>query len=243
MIKPGYPTISVCISVNNEALRVLDLLDSLVDFADEIILSDTGSKDNTPELIQEYIQKRGAKNIFLVRYEYTDGFHYGKAKNFAMSKASKDYVLVLDADERLSHEFKEKIKPFLRERNPDIVTIMRHDDLLPHLREPIERIVKRGRGIFYSTSQESKVHEFFEHSFTPALFTPPLWHCQREKHWLLRPHSRFFYLGLEVDRTPKTKSFFGISFGGCGCFSINLDEYTSPKDSRRMVRQVFGMHF
>lgn len=204
-----YPTISVCVSVNTEAMRVQDLLDSIVDFADEIIISDTGSQDNTPDLIRSYIKSKKTKNIFLYHYKYDGRFHYGEAKNFAMSKASKDYILVLDADERLSQEFKEKIKPFLFDRNPDVIRIVRYDDLLPHLREQIERIVKRKKRIFYATNEEARVHEFFVHSNSTVLFDPPLWHCQREKHWLLRPHSRFLYLELEIDRTPKTKSFIG----------------------------------
>ena len=217
------PTISVCVSVNNEAKRIQELMESLVGFADEVIISDTGSLDDTPAMVEAFIQE-GHPNFHLHHYVSVGGFHYGKAKNYAMSKATKDYILVLDADERLSKDFTDTIKEFLHEHNPDVVKIVRYDDLLPHLVEPIERIVKREKKIFFGTDDESKVHEFFIHSSKAITFHKPLWHCQREKHWLLRPHSRFFYLGLEVDRTPKTKSFFGHFLRGLWMFQYKFTQ-------------------
>jgi hypothetical protein len=150
-----------------------------------------------------------------------------------MSNATKEYILVLDADERLSNDFKDNVRGFLQEKKPDVVKIVRYDDLLPHLREPIERIVKRDKKIFFGTDDESKVHEFFIHSYPVVTFNKPLWHCQREKHWLVRPHSRFFYLGLEVDRTPKTKSFFGHLLRGLWMFQYKFKRVYFSQNIRK----------
>lgn len=214
-------TISVCTIVKNEAIDLDDYFNSLVDFADEIVIVDTGSTDGSIEIIKKY-QLQYPSKVFFYDYFVQKNFHYGIAKNFSLEKATKEYSLVLDADERLSNQFKNKIKFFLQEKKPDVVTILRVDDFLPTLKEPIERIIKTDKHIRYGTDDDSKVHEFFVHDFKSILFTEPLWHCQRQKHWLLRPHSRFFYLGLEIDRTPKTKSFFGHFLRGLWMFQYKF---------------------
>lgn len=215
------PTITVCATVHNEEKRIEEFLDSVIGFADEIIISDTGSEDRTPDIVKQYIDK-GNHNIHLFHYVAQGEFHFGISKNFAMSKATKDYILVLDPDERLSLEFKEKIRPFLRENSPNSVRIVRRDDLLTSLDEGIERIAKRGSGVFHGTDNDSKVHEHFVHDFPVFDFPYPVWHCQREKHWLLKPHSRFYYLGLEIQRTPKTKTFFGHLLRGLWMFQYKF---------------------
>ncbi len=214
------PTISVCASVDTEEKRIDEFLSSLIEFADEIIISDTGSLDNTVQIVEHH--RKTNPKIFLYHYVSPGAFHFGLAKNFAMSKASKDYILVLDADERLSPEFKKNIRPFLKAHAPNAVAIVRCDDLLTTLEEPIERIAKRGSGVLHGTDDASKVHEHFVHTFPVLTFPYPVWHCQREKHWLLRPHSRFFYLALEIDRTPKTKSFFGHFLRGIWMFQYKF---------------------
>ena len=221
-VKKSGPTISVCASVNTEEKRIEEFITSLYDFADEIIISDTGSKDRTVEIVKDFMQK-GYTKISLHQYRSPEPlFHIGKAKNFAISKATKEYALVLDADERLSGGFKRDLKAFLREHSPEVVRIMRHDDLLTALVEPIERIIKNGRGIFYGTDAEALTHEYFIHHASVATFLPPLWHCQREKHWLLRPDSRFLYLSIEIEKTPKVKSFFGHLLRGFWMFQYKF---------------------
>ncbi len=225
-------TISVCTSVNTEEKRIGEFITSLHDFADEIIISDTGSLDGTIPIVKDFINK-GYKKLHLYNYQSPGTFHIGKAKNFAMSKATKQYVLVLDADERLSLDFKSDIRKFLSKNKPEVVKIVRQDDLLFSLKEEIERITKNGLGVFNGTDSTSLVHEHFIHDFPSILFSPPVWHCQREKHWLLRPHSRFYYLSVEIDRTPKTKSFMGHVARGVWKFFYKFKKLYFGKDLRK----------
>ncbi len=68
---------------------------AFVSFADEIIVVDTGSKDDTKEIAARFTSK-------IYDFEWTDDF--AAARNFAMSKAVKSYQLWVDADDRITPE-------------------------------------------------------------------------------------------------------------------------------------------
>ena len=193
----------------------------VIDLADEIVFADRGSTDGTLEIIKK-LADRNDKKIKLYHYTFDpkEGMHFGKAKNFVIEKATKDFIFCLDADERPSDAFKENIRSFLVAENPDVVNIVRIDELLIHLVERVDRIAKNHKGIFYGTTDANKVHEEFSHSYQVKKFDLPVWHCQRETHWLQKPQQRLFLIALEVDRTPKTKSFLGHFLRGCWAFQL-----------------------
>jgi len=91
--------LSACIIAFNEADRIGDCLDSLA-FCDEIVVVDSGSSDGTAALCQA----RGAR----VLQRPFDGFR--SQKQFAVDQAAHDWVLCLDADERVGPELREAIQ-------------------------------------------------------------------------------------------------------------------------------------
>ncbi len=94
--------LSVIIITKNEADNITHCLTSLA-FADEIIILDSGSSDNTIEICQRFTDK-----IFS-----TDWPGFGPQKNRALDKASYDWVLSIDADEMVSPELAREIKTLL----------------------------------------------------------------------------------------------------------------------------------
>ncbi len=86
--------ISACYIVKNEEKNISKSIESLKDAADEIIVVDTGSEDNTCALAEEL----GAR---LYHFQWIDDF--AAAKNFALSKAVGEWVLFLDGDEYFCH--------------------------------------------------------------------------------------------------------------------------------------------
>lgn len=228
--------------MNNEGARIKEYISALIGFADEIILSDTGSTDSTLALVEDFRNKY-PDLIKIFHYKYEGSFHYGQAKNFAIEKATKDFILVLDLDEIPSDEFKSKLRLFLTDKKPIVVRITRKDERLPHLTEQIERIIVNRKNIFYGTADADKVHEQFVHQYTPEFFAPPIWHRQGRNHWLNNPHYRFFYLQLEIERTPKTKSFLGHFLRGCRMFFYKFKRvYLKQKlyhDGRDGLRYAF----
>ncbi len=97
------PRLSVILITKNEALRLGATLDA-ISFADEIIVLDSGSTDGTVELARRYSDK-----VYV-----SDGWPgFGPQKNRALDLASGDWVLSLDADERVTPELAAEIQAAL----------------------------------------------------------------------------------------------------------------------------------
>ncbi len=91
--------ISVVIITHNEEHNILRCLNSVQDVADEIVVVDSGSTDNTEKICTD----------FGVKFVHQDWLGYSEQKNFANSLAANDWILSIDADEELSDELKESI--------------------------------------------------------------------------------------------------------------------------------------
>jgi glycosyltransferase involved in cell wall biosynthesis len=96
--------ISVVISALNAEKVIEDCLRS-VEFADEIILLDNSSTDKTAEIARKYTSK-----IFK---QENDPNSIDIQKNFGFKKAKNEWILSIDADERVSPELREEIKQIL----------------------------------------------------------------------------------------------------------------------------------
>ena len=92
-------TLSVIVITKNEADRLDQCLRSIQALADEIIVYDSGSQDNTLEIAAQYTDK-----IF-----QTDWPGYGPQKQRALSSAKCDWVLSIDADEVVSDDLAREI--------------------------------------------------------------------------------------------------------------------------------------
>ncbi|WP_061997024.1 TPR domain-containing glycosyltransferase [Clostridium sp. ATCC 25772] len=92
-------TVSVCMIVKNEERFLGRCLESVKDLVDEIIVVDTGSKDKTVEIAESF----GAKVYY---YQWDNSF--ANARNFSLSKATKDWILILDGDDEFEKEDREK---------------------------------------------------------------------------------------------------------------------------------------
>lgn len=93
--------ISVSMIVRNEEAMLSRCLESVRD-ADEIIVCDTGSTDNTVSIAREF-----TKNVFC-DYSWNDDF--SEARNYALSKCTGDWVLSIDADEVLEEGGIERVR-------------------------------------------------------------------------------------------------------------------------------------
>jgi glycosyltransferase involved in cell wall biosynthesis len=107
-MKSGAPSLSVIVITRNEAHNLEDCLTSLKDWVDEIIVVDSHSSDDTVAIAQRH----GAK---VFQPEGWPGF--GPQKNRALDQASCDWVLSVDADERVSPALAVEIRQVLASGN------------------------------------------------------------------------------------------------------------------------------
>lgn len=100
--------LSLCMIVKNEEENLKNCLSKVSILVGEIIIVDTGSSDNTKKVAKEF----GAKI-----YDFKWCNDFSKARNFSISKASNDWVSVLDADEFVLNFNKDIVYEFIS--NPE----------------------------------------------------------------------------------------------------------------------------
>jgi len=110
--------LSVCLIVRNEAARLEAALESVRAVADEIIVTDTGSTDDTVRLAK----RLGAK---VSHHVWTDDF--AAARNACQVHASGDWILWLDADERLKTGCDQAVRSAMQHPHAIAWQIIRQD--------------------------------------------------------------------------------------------------------------------
>lgn len=108
-------TISLCMIVKNEENTLPHCLDSVRDMVDEIIIVDTGSSDKTKEIAYQYTDK-------LFDYEWNDDF--SAARNYSFSKAAKDFILWLDADDIILEQDRATFKKLKSSLSPEFDAVI-----------------------------------------------------------------------------------------------------------------------
>lgn len=147
--------VSVVIMARDEAKNIEAAIES-VRFADQIVVADTGSGDNTIELA-----RNAGAEVHSIDF---DGF--GTSKNKALEFCSEDWIFFLDADERVSSELAESvIENLARDSEFDGYAVnrlsyflgkpVRHSGWHP---DYVLRLFKKGRGRF----SDRLVHEGVE---------------------------------------------------------------------------------
>ncbi len=149
------PTVSVVISAFNEEAKIQDCLKS-VEWADEIILVDSSSLDKTATIAKKFTSKIFSRpNNPMLNIN----------KNYGFSKAISDWILCLDADERISDELQKEIRSainnsalsningyWIPRKNIIFGKWMKHTGWYP---DNQLRLFRRGKGKF----EEKHVHE------------------------------------------------------------------------------------
>ena len=103
----GLMKLSVGIITFNEENRIGKTLDSVREIADEIIIVDSESTDRTVEIALS--REQG----FVEKWK-----GYGPQKNSVLEKCKGKWILLIDADEVISTQLKEKIKTIINSENP-----------------------------------------------------------------------------------------------------------------------------
>ena len=164
--------LSVCIITKNEEKNIERCLKALSGYGFELVVIDTGSTDGTMEIARQYTDKL---------YEFTWQDNFSAAKNYAISKASHDLVLIVDSDEFLQPLSKTDIKNLetMAHQNPDDVGRIRRrnvftkDGTHQENREWINRIFDRRKFHYEGRIHEQVVsfkHQEYQTWLSPLIF-------------------------------------------------------------------------
>lgn len=151
MGKAGALKISACYIVKNEAENLAKSIKSLKNQVNEIVVVDTGSTDNTITVAR----KLGAK---VYSFPWQDDF--SKARNFVLSKAKGDWLILLDADEYFTAKTAGNIRQVIRQAQQAdglLIQMVNYDVDKAEVQDYFYqlRIVRNQQGLHY----EGKIHE------------------------------------------------------------------------------------
>ena len=146
--------------VKNESKKLERCLSSVTNIANEIIIVDTGSEDNTKEIALSF-------NAKVFDFKWT--FSFSEARNYSISKSTGDYNLIIDADEYVTKCDIDELQTFIE--NNDIIGKVKLIDLFNNKdrinREHIYITRFLPKGIYYTR----KIHEQID-SVLPRINTP-----------------------------------------------------------------------
>ena len=143
--------LSVAIITLNEERKLSECLAS-VPFADEIVIVDSGSSDGTEVIARSFNADFSVRSF--------DNF--SNQKNAALDRTGGEWVLFLDADERLTPELQEEIKSIITNPSPHFTYYLKRRNFLfggrmrfgASLNDWQLRLVRRGHGQFHGLVHE-----------------------------------------------------------------------------------------
>ncbi|WP_218080251.1 glycosyltransferase [Anthocerotibacter panamensis] len=143
-------TISLCMIVRDEEELLSRCLKSVQGIVHEIIIVDTGSKDNTVQIAHSF----GAKV-----FNYTWCNDFAAARNFSISHASSEWILVLDADEMLTPKSQKSIQKIIIDNDCiGLVCILEDHQDTDVFYATILRVFRNIEGIRYERSYHEELN-------------------------------------------------------------------------------------
>jgi glycosyltransferase involved in cell wall biosynthesis len=103
--------LTVIIPCKNEGTNIRACIEAVRPIADEILIADSGSSDDTLDIVRQMGDCR------IVEREYV---HSANFKNWAIPQAEHPWVLIVDADERVTEELADEIRQVLQSPKADI---------------------------------------------------------------------------------------------------------------------------
>ena len=149
--------IALNIIVKNEEKFLKGCLESVKNLVDEIVIADTGSTDNTIEIASKYTDK-------ILYFNWTGDF--SEARNFVLNNTDSEWILYLDADERIDSKYHNKIKELVKRTDVDayqlrIRSLIKDGNNIQVHIVPYPRLFRKIENVKF----EGKIHE----QITPSL--------------------------------------------------------------------------
>ena len=211
--KSKRQTISVVLATFNEESNISPCLNSVKDWVDEMIVVDEESTDKTREIAE----KLGAK---VYKEPHEQIFHI--TKNKAINKAKSDWVLQLDADERITPEMKEEIIGILDNK------YFGYDSWLSPLKRSVNKIIN----IFPSPHTLKEPASAYWLPRKNYFLNRYLYHTAQYPD----PVIRLFQRGKAILPAKDVHEQMVVK-GVTGWLKSDLDHYATPTFSRYLMRE------
>ena len=148
------PKLTVLIPCKDEEKNIRACIESVLPVADEVLVADSGSTDRTMDIAREL----GCR-IIEREYRYSGDF-----KNRAIPQADSPWVLIMDADERLTEPLVKEIQEVLENPRKDGYWIFRRNYFMGHLvrfsgwqNDSVLRLFKRDLGSYVGDTDHAEV--------------------------------------------------------------------------------------
>ena len=220
-------SISLCMIVKNEEDVIGRCLECVKDVVDEIIVVDTGSTDSTIEIVKKYTNK-------VYHFNWVDDF--SKARNYAFSKASKDYIMWLDADDVIFETDLANLKQLKNNLDTSVDMVMMKYNVAfdeydnPTLSYYRERLVSRKKNYQWI----SPIHEVIPPSgniiYSDIAISHKKLHSS-DKSRNLRIFNKMLMEGLELD--PRQQFYYSRELYYNGQYQKAIDNFNNFLDSKQ----------
>ncbi len=117
------PTLSLVINTRNEAKNIANCIKSMGSLADEIIVMDMASDDDTKSI---------ARSLGAKVYNHKPMGYVEPARQAALKKATSDWILLLDADEHITPKLTQEIRGLIKSSDLYVVAIPRKNIIFDH---------------------------------------------------------------------------------------------------------------
>ncbi|MDS3861138.1 glycosyltransferase [Thermosynechococcaceae cyanobacterium BACA0444] len=181
-------SLGLAMIVRDEAQDLPRCLASVQDVVDQVVIVDTGSRDQTIEIAQAW----GAE---VICSPWQNDF--GQARNISLQAIQTDWILVLDADEALVPEIKPRIQASIQQDNLIAIMLLRHEVGVIPPYSAVSRLFRRHPDIYFNRPY----HETVDDAVLALVHKEPHWQIgQLEgvaiEHW--------GYTGAQLQKRDKT---------------------------------------
>ncbi|MDR1672779.1 MAG: glycosyltransferase family 2 protein [Bacteroidales bacterium] len=206
--------LSVGLITYNEAQDLPGTLDAVKDIAGEIIIVDSGSTDRTVEIAQSYHAK--------VYHEAWKG--YGAQKNSVIDKCTRQWILLIDADEEISVPLRERIRQIVTQNDgPEVYKVnftsycfgknIKHGGWSNFQRV---RLFRKGAGQY----DHRQIHEQFITSCRQAIIKEYIYHhtYRDMEEYFLKFNTYAAKMAIQYFKDGKRKSMPAVIASSAFCF-------------------------
>ncbi len=208
------PPLSVVIPCKDEEHHLKDCVLSVVDWADEVVIADSGSTDRTLAIATNLCEKFPAK-CRLVQREF---INFGSFKSWACQQCRYDWVFVLDADERMTEPLSQEIDTALSSSSADAYIVPFRHYFLGHPirfgdwnRKGVIRLFRQSHCYYDSREVHEKV--IVPSGHVQQLYSP-LQHftCTSLDRWFHKKYSYANYGANELAKRGRKARFSDLLF-------------------------------